>query len=181
MMKLHSTREHGNGIHESFKGNFIYSRCLYCFIIHCLPPAPTSSPPHSPPIFLFTQQPSQGGIFHETYWLLIDSPLFDSLIPWLFHFFHFYLSVSCCMCVCACMCVSVRSSHSGQWPLGHHGQHSSTPTEEVRKCLAWGSDKDSHPSFLSLSLRISTPYNILPIRTDVMLHWMEMGEQNDLW
>lgn len=63
--------------------------------------------------------------------------------------------------------------------MGHHGQRSSTPTEEVRKCLAWGSDKDSHPSFLSL--RISTPYNILPRRTDPVLHSMEMGEQNDQW
>lgn len=68
---------------------------------------------------------------------------------------------------------------SGYWSLGHCGQCSSTPTEEVRKCLAWGSDKDSHPSFLSL--RISTPYNILPRPTDPVLHSMGMGEQNDLW
>lgn len=87
--------------------------------------------------------------------------------------------MSLAVCVCVHVRVSVWSSHSGQWPLGHHGQRSSTPTEEVRKCLAWGSDKDSHPSFLSL--RISTPYNILPRRTDPALHWMEMGEQNDLW
>ncbi|KAG8004182.1 hypothetical protein GBF38_008410, partial [Nibea albiflora] len=34
---------------------------------------------------------------------------------------------------------------------------------------------------ISLSLRISTPYNILPRRTDPPLHSMEMGEQNDPW
>lgn len=54
-------------------------------------------------------------------------------------------------CECVHVCVSVWSVHTGQWPLGHRGQRSSTPTEEVRKCLAWGSDKDSHPSFLSLA------------------------------
>lgn len=80
------------------------------------------------------------------------------------------------VCVCMCQC-DQRAVANG--PLGHRGQRSSTPSEEVRKCLARGSDKDSHPSFLSL--RISTPYNILPRRTDPALHSMEMGEQNDPW
>lgn len=100
--------------------------------------------------------------------------LFNSIIPWLYP-----KCLLLCVCVHVYVCVSVWSLHSGQWHLGHHGQCSSTPLEEVRKCLARGSDKVSHPSFLSL--RISTPYNILPWRADPTLRCMETGEQNDLW